>query len=87
VRDSARVGNNARVGGNAWVTRPCQALIPIQGSQHFVTIQDSFVQIGCTGMTKTEWLGEKGEDAARHAGYTQEQITEYKRYIELATDS
>jgi hypothetical protein len=38
-------------------------------------------------MTKLKWLGEKGEDAARHAGYTQEQITEYCRYIELATDS
>jgi hypothetical protein len=60
--------------------------LQIQGSKHFVNIPDGrTIQIGCECGPVDCWR-KKYERIGRCAGYTQEQIKEYKRYIDLAAE-
>ena len=86
VFGDARVSGNALVSGDARVSCLCKKLIQIQGSRNFVTIQDNMIQIGCYLKTKEEWI-EKHVNIGDKEGYSKDQIAEYLRYINLATDS
>jgi hypothetical protein len=60
--------------------------LQIQGSRHFVNIPDGEnIQIGCKCGSVDWWL-ENYEQIGKSEGYTQEQIKEYKRYIDLAAE-
>ena len=59
------------------------------GSMHQVYLYDpkkQMIGIGCNVMTISEWT-EKYEHIGRESGYTSDQISEYKRYIDLFAES
>ncbi len=59
--------------------------IQIQGSMHYVNCSDGEnIQIGCKSFTP-EWWAENYIEVGRQQGYSDEQIEEYKRYIDLVT--
>ena len=86
IQDSAWVSGKAWVYGDAWIyedswnTSPLQ----IQGSRHFITeCKKGLLQIGCKCYTFEEW--ERYFEAIGKAeGYSDDQIKEYKSYIDLA---
>lgn len=86
VADNAYVGPKAQVCGNAqvyggkWAKSPLQ----IQGTKHFFNVaSDNEITIGCERHTFEEWL-EKYDEIGRNNNYSDEDITEYKKYIDLA---
>jgi len=85
VSGSAWVYGSARVSGDAWVSLKFKFLYQIRGSSFFVTIQDSMIQIGCLLKSKSEWLKTYIEEGKKN-GFTDEQIEEYRKYIDLAKD-
>ena len=55
----------------------------IQGSAHSVCSPDGvIIKIGCQERTPQEWQ-ESFESVGKSNGYTDAQIVEYKRYIDL----
>jgi carbonic anhydrase/acetyltransferase-like protein (isoleucine patch superfamily) len=94
VYGNAQVSGNARVFGNAWVSGNARVLIgshevkdicilQIQGSAHPVCSPDgAVIKIGCQERTPQDWQ-ENFESVGKSNGYTEAQIVEYKRYIDL----
>jgi hypothetical protein len=81
VCGNARVLNNAKVYGNAWNKSP----LYIQGSVYSLTNSKyGYITIGCLTLTFKQWKGE-GLKIAKEHNFTEEQIEEYKAYIELFT--
>ena len=79
VSGNARVFGNAQVSGNAWETSP----LYIQGSAHCATnVKHGYIAIGCEVHTYAEWLKNYKAICAK-AGYSEEQIKEYKAIIDL----
>jgi hypothetical protein len=79
VSGNAWVYGNARVSGNAWETSP----LYIQGSKHCATnVKHGSIAIGCEIHAYAEWL-ENYKQIGKAAGYTAEQIKEYKAIIDL----
>lgn len=65
----------------------CEGWLPlqIQGSKHFVNIPDGKkIKIGCHEKTPEQWANEYGE-IGKEERYTDAEISEYKRYIDIAT--
>jgi cytoskeletal protein CcmA (bactofilin family) len=94
VYGDARVYGNAQVSGNAQVYGDARVLIgshevkdicilQIQGSAHPVCSPDgAVIKIGCQERTPQDWQ-ENFESVGKSNGYTEAQIVEYKRYIDL----
>ena len=82
IYGDARVSGNAQVYGDAWGTSPLQ----IQGSRHTLTeCKKGFLQIGCKVYTFEEWELHF-EAIGKAEGYSENQIQEYKLYIDLAVN-
>ena len=82
VSGDAQVYGNAQVYGDAWRTSPLQ----IQGSRHALTeCKKGFLQIGCKCYTFEEWELHF-EAIGKAEGYSENQIQEYKLYIDLAVN-
>ena len=76
IGDGAKIGDWAKIG---------KQLTYIIGSIHQVYLYDpkkKMIGIGCIVLTIAEWKTKGGVIAKRH-GYTNEQINEYKKYIDL----
>ena len=88
VSGNAHVYGNARVSGDAWVLLGQHkvkdiCILQIQGSMHSVCSPDGIViKIGCQERTPQDWK-ENFESVGKSNGYTDAQIVEYKRYIDL----
>lgn len=94
VHGDARVSGNAQVSGDAWVSGNAWVLLghhkvkeicilQIQGSAHSVCSPDGvIIKIGCQERTLQDWQ-ENFESVGKSNGYTDAQIVEYKRYIDL----
>ena len=94
VYGNAQVSGNARVYGDAQVSGNAQVLIgqhevkdicilQIQGSMHSVCSPDgAIIKIGCQERTPQDWQ-KNFESVGKSSGYTDSQIVEYKRYIDL----
>src|SRR5208282_5270646 len=79
VCGNARVSDNARVLGDAWETSP----LYIRGSRHCATnAKYGHIAIGCEVHTFAEWL-KNYKAIGKVAGYTPEQVKEYKAIIDL----
>ena len=79
VYGNAQVYGDAQVYGNAWDKSP----LYIQGSRHSLTnCKRGFIQIGCQCHSFCEWR-ENADEIGVGAGYTAEEIAEYKAYIDL----
>ena len=84
----AWVHGDAEVYGDARVLLGCHivkeiCLLQIQGSAHSVCSPDGvIIKIGCQERTPQEWQ-ESFESVGKSNGYTDAQIVEYKRYIDL----
>ena len=57
-------------------------VINISGTQHSVFYMDGKIRIGCVEKTVDEWLLEY-EKIGKENNYTDEQIKEYKKYIDM----
>ena len=76
---SARVSGLAYVTGGHWTTSP----LYIQGSTYPLTNNEpGYIKIGCK-KADFEWGLRNGEAYARSIGFTDEQIKEYRGYVEL----
>ena len=94
VYGNAQVYGNAWVFGDAQVYGDAQVLLghhkfkdicilQIQGSAHAVCSPDgAVIKIGCQERTPQDWQ-ENFESVGKSNGYTDAQIVEYKRYIDL----
>src|SRR5208282_690104 len=79
VSGNARVFGDARVSGDAWKTSP----LYIQYSKHCATnAKYGHIAIGCEVHTFAEWL-KNYKVIGKAAGYTPEQVKEYKAIIDL----
>jgi len=84
----AWVYGNARVYGDARVLLGHHkfkdiCILQIQGSAHAVCSPDgAVIKIGCQERTPQDWQ-ENFESVGKSNGYTDAQIVEYKRYIDL----
>jgi len=99
VSGDARVYGDAHVSGDAWVSgnarvsgdsniygKFSESPLQIQGTRHFVCVPTvGRIRIGCIDLPIAEWL-EKGEKIGKKNNYTDKQIAEYKKYIQLAKD-
>ena len=85
VSGDAQVYGNARVLiGNHKVKDVC--LLQIQGTAHSVCSPDFFhIRIGCQERTPEDWQ-ENFKSVGKSNNYSDEQIIEYKRYIDLFSD-
>ena len=82
IYGDAQISGNAQVYGGAWGTSPLQ----IQGSRHTLTeCKKGFLQIGCKCYTFEEWELHF-EAIGKAEGYSEDQIQEYKSYIDLAVN-
>ena len=82
ISGGARVYGESQVHGDAWGTSPLQ----IQGSRHTLTeCKKGFLQIGCKCYTFKEWELHF-EAIGKAEGYSENQIQEYKLYIDLAVN-
>ena len=83
VLGDAQVLGDARVSGDEWLVSPTQ----IQGSRHFVThSKQNHITIGCYTFTIKEWKTNYKKIATEN-NYTDEQIEEYKSYIDLIDEA
>ena len=57
-------------------------IINISGTQHSIFYMDGKIKIGCVEKTIPEWLLEY-EKIGKENDYTEEQIKEYKKYIDM----
>ena len=57
-------------------------IINISGTQHSIFYMDGKIKIGCIEKTVDEWLLEY-EKIGKKNNYTDEQIEEYKKYIDM----
>ena len=84
----AWVSGNAQVYGDARVLIGSHevkdiCILQIQGSAHPVCSPDgAVIKIGCQERTPQDWQ-ENFESVGKSNGYTEAQIVEYKRYIDL----
>lgn len=79
VYGNAWVYGNARVCGNAWNKSP----LFIVGSRYSLTnCKYGHIQIGCKCGTFDWWL-KNGEEVAKAEGFSDEEIAEYRAYVEL----
>jgi carbonic anhydrase/acetyltransferase-like protein (isoleucine patch superfamily) len=92
VSSNARVSGDAQVSGNAWVSGDAwvsgnaweKSPLFIIGSRHALTnAKHGHVQVGCKCETFEWWLSKEGESFARENNYADEEISEYRAYIEL----
>lgn len=92
ISDNARVYDNASVSGNACVygfanitekAIVSKTPLHIKGSKHFVNINGDKLQIGCKLYSISSWKAHF-EKIGKAEGYSDEQIEEYKLYINLA---
>ena len=60
-------------------------IISITGSKHFVYSHNNNILIGCENWSISHWL-ENYEEIGRKKGYTEEQIIEYKKYIDIIAE-
>ena len=75
----AEVCEQANVVNGVWRRSPLQ----IGGTLHWVSESaPGVLRIGCSEHTVSEWL-EQGESIGREHNYTDEQIAEYRLYVEL----
>jgi hypothetical protein len=80
VYGDAWVYGNAQVSGNAWVVSP----LFIVGTRYSLTeAKRGHIQIGCHLQTIEWWLSPDGEACGRGDGFTDEQVIEYRLYVEL----
>jgi hypothetical protein len=74
------VFGNALVSGDAWEKSPLQ----IQGTRHFFNMSGKLeIQVGCKS-AKISWWKDHYKEVGKSEGYSEDQITEYGLYIELA---
>ena len=70
-------------GGEIWGGEILKNILQICGSNHFVNIcAYGRIQIGCYNKSFEEWQNEF-EQVGKENGYTQQQIKEYKMYIDM----
>jgi len=69
----------AYLGGAKNISLP---IINISGTQHSIFYMDGKIRIGCVEKTIPEWLLEY-EKIGKENKYTDEQIKEYKKYIDM----
>jgi hypothetical protein len=55
----------------------------IQGSRHSICLINDILNIGCKQYTIEQWL-ENFERIGRNEGYTDQEIAEYRAYIDFA---
>ena len=80
VYGHAQVYGDAQVSGDAWVKSPLFVI----GSRYSLTnATRGHIQIGCKLATFAWWLSPEGETFGRAAGFNDEEIAEYRAYIEL----
>ncbi|HVI39430.1 MAG TPA: hypothetical protein VM577_02125, partial [Anaerovoracaceae bacterium] len=74
------VYGDARVYGDAWEKSP----LYIQGTRHAVCMYDAVhLKIGCQIHSIKQWLNH-GERIGKVNDYTDEEMAEYRMYVELA---
>src|SRR5690242_9528515 len=79
ISSDARVYGNARVYGDTWESSP----LYIQGSKHSVTNSAmNRITIGCIDLSFEEWK-EKFQKIGKENGYTDSEIMEYGKILEL----
>ena len=79
VTDSAYVGPNAQVHGNAWTTTP----LSVQGTKHGATnCKHGWLAIGCEVRTFADWKANV-ETIAEENGYTKEEAAEYRAIVDF----
>ena len=80
VFGDAQVFGDARVFGDAWEVSP----LFIIGTRYSLTnCKKGHIQIGCKCATFAWWKSDAGLSLAKDNGFTEEQITEYRAYVEL----
>ena len=92
VGDDAKVGNRATVGDGAtvgnWATVGDGAIFKksplyIIGTRHCLSnCKPGYIQIGCQCHTIKWWLAHV-EECGKENGYTDDECTEYRAYVEL----
>ena len=92
VGDGAKVGNRATVGNGAtvgnWATVGDGAIFKksplyIIGTRHCLSnCKPGYIQIGCQCHTIKWWLAHV-EECGKENGYTDDECTEYRAYVEL----
>lgn len=85
VYGGAQVSDNARVSGDARILRKTvhtKKVIVIQASQHVITVDGNYINIGCESRTKKQWL-KNFEKIGKAHGYLDEEIREYGAIIKL----
>ena len=86
IEYSVKIGDNASIGNSASIGRTLTYLI---GSRHQVYLYDpdkKMIGIGCIIKTIQHWQ-EKYKEIGQRENYSDQQITEYKKYIDLFADS
>ena len=79
--DGVKLGEGVKLGNDVeWERSPLQ----IQGSRHLLYVADSeIVGVGCLRGT-AEWWDEHYEAVGRKEKYTEQQVLEYRRWLDIA---
>jgi len=85
IGDRATIGYGAKIGDRATIGYGAELLTNIYINTIPFPITycgNSRISIGCKNMTADKWL-EKGLEIAEQHDFTEKQITQYRKYIEM----
>lgn len=84
---SANIGDSANIGKSAYIVDYAKPIIiNVNGSKHFVSYWgQNRIDIGCHSKSISEW-DEIYAEVGKSENYTDQQISEYKKYIDFISD-